>query len=525
MRSSRSRPARLRYAVLASAAALALSACSREIPVAPEAACAPARTLSLAPGEYAALTAAEAACVELAPHRGAEYVLAAFDARGVAAARTAAEPHLHDEVTYVLDHGAPDAARMQRVPVGNGAHGAAPPRDVRYFRGTAEEAGTDPFARRSPWQMDERFPVHRMQGTPAVARVVRVFPGVVFAVIDDEATSHASRLIGDTETAMEFLLREGFDDLVRAYGAARPVTSAGSGQLLVLFGAWDPAYGAGATWTLRPEGAGTAYSYVWMNLDVRPQVQDQFRWYDFPTYRLKVLAHELTHAWQDRYLAEAGLGEGSAWGAEGSADMMAMHYLRRFLGIGHAANWDWSGRLSAPNRLVAYALEPAGTRGRVNQGYFDASSMLRDLKGRMVRAGADERDALAELARGALEGWHGHDAGVPRPGIAGRVRGALGAGWRADEAVLLWTLTQALDDATSNPDLNNPAYRAAGARGAPYAWPAAADDVRLGAPFHRAFTAAGGASAFIRINDPGSGGVVSARSSHPDAVWMLARGR
>lgn len=150
-----------------------------------------------------------------------------------------------------------------------------------------------------------------------------------------------------------------------------------------------------------------------------------------------MLTHELAHAWQVRHLAETGGGEGPPWGVEGAADLLAMDAVRRFLGIGFASNWAWSGRRSAPNRLVAYALEPADTRGRAARGYFDAASLLRDLQARMVRQGMGEADALALVARGAVEGWHGGDAGAARPGLAGRVRPVLGDAWDPAGAVLL----------------------------------------------------------------------------------------
>lgn len=501
--------------------ALLLGACGAAAPAAPEPGCTPVAIGDLRPGEYASLSAAEAACFQLSGRRGAEYVLAAFDARAVDAARHGPEPALHDAVAYVVDDGSSQA----RPAAAQSRHDAAVHGHVRHARGTAAaDAEPSPFARRTPWREGERFPVHRIAGTLATARVLRTFDGFAFAVIEDEASGRTDKLIAETHGAMEFLLRDGLASMVRAYGAERPVTSEGAGQLLVLFGSWNPDNGAGATWT-HPAGGGTAHSYVWINLDVRPDVNDRFRWYDFPTNRLKVLAHELAHAWQARHLAETGGGSGPAWGAEGAADLLAMDAVRRFLEIGFASNWAWSGRLSAPNRLVAYALEPADTRGRVARGYFDAANLLRDLQARLIRQGMSEADALALVARGAVEGWHGREAGAARPGLAGRVRPVLGAGWEPDAAVLLWTLTQALDDATSNPELNDPGYRDAAAAGSPHAWPAAASTVTLGRAFSRSFQSPAGASAFVRIVDGGEGGVVSARASHDGARWMIARGR
>src|SRR5687768_14648128 len=65
-------------------------------PTAPQgtASCAAQATVDLQPGQTASLTAAQAACFQLAPHAGARYALAGFDARAVEGARGGPEPTL-----------------------------------------------------------------------------------------------------------------------------------------------------------------------------------------------------------------------------------------------------------------------------------------------------------------------------------------------------------------------------------------------------------------------------------------------
>jgi hypothetical protein len=89
--------------------------------------------------------------------------------------------------------------------------------------------------------------------------------------------------------------------------------------------------------------------------------------------------------------------------------------------------------------------------------------------------------------------------------------------------VLLWTLSQALDDDTDAPELNNPVYR--GATGGDYGWKPVVDDVRAGSAFAYQFQRTAGSSFFVRLKDDGQGGTLSARSATPGTRWMIARGK
>ncbi len=323
---------------------------------------------------------------------------------------------------------------------------------------------------------------------------------------------------------------QGFALLDRVFGDRRPATSDASGQLLVVFASWNPDQGAGgATTRALPDGSGIS-SYIWINLENRPGVRDGWGYTDFSSYRLKVLAHELTHAWQMRYAYETqpagarAVSFGPAWSMEGTADLLAIDIVRRSLGVSLTANWDWTGQLRSESKNVTYALEPADTRGRVARGYFDASSFLRDVQVRLARAGMPADDALAEVARGAVEGWFGIDAaGVRRRGLADRVRASLGASWEPADAVLLWTVSQALDDDTDVPALSNPVYR--GAADGDYGWKPVMDDVRAGSAFSYEFQRDAGSSFFVRLKDDGKGGTFSARSATSGTRWMIARGK
>jgi hypothetical protein len=142
----------------------------------------------------------------------------------------------------------------------------------------------------------------------------------------------------------------------------------------------------------------------------------------------------------------------------------------------------------------------------------------------MVRRGTPSDEALAQVARGAMEGWFGIDAaGVRRQGLADRMRAVLGAGWDPADAVLLWTLTQAADDQTDAAELNNPVYDHAADPGDPNAWQAATDEVQAGRGFAYQVTRGAGTSFFVRMKDAGQGGTVSLSATVAGTRWMVAR--
>ena len=165
-----------------------LSACSGgdagspTAPAAPvlAAGCSPTATIDLQPGQTASISAAQAECFRLAPHSGARYALAGFDARAVDGAQAGPEPYLSGDASFLVGDGtgmAPQSAvQMDRL------LGPAPV-------GIRREASADPsspFRRETPWRVGDRFPVKRMDtGEMATARVTRIMGGrYVFALVE-----------------------------------------------------------------------------------------------------------------------------------------------------------------------------------------------------------------------------------------------------------------------------------------------------------------------------------------------------
>lgn len=486
--------------------------------------------LALAIGVPARLDAAQARCLMLAPAAGARYALAFLDPRRVRAAESGPEgaaPGTPQYTVSIAEAGSA-APALGRVSASVSVATGHAPRTAAY-------AGS-PAARTAPWREGDRFELREAGAAPVPARVVRVYGGhLVFALAEGETPAGGEEAwTARADSAFRMLVQHGYPLLERALTANRPVSSPSAGQLLVLARRESSAY-LGASVTVPADGR--AYPYTLVNSA-----------YGFSAAGLlRTLSHEVAHAWQTAWAAEtrpAGtLGTGApAWAVEGNADLLAWATLRRALGIGAAENWEWAGKLNDAS-LAPYALLAAGARGDLTAGYASSASFQADLALRLAQAGTGEEDAVAEVSRGVLEGWFGWDpAGGRRPGLAGRMRARLGAAWEPEAALLGWALSQAADDLTLNPALQNPAFaRVSTAAGdAGLGWlPAAvlrsggqagrADPAAQASLAGNAVTAAAryGSPGYVLIDDDGFGGAymlsASAAGAPLDAAWMIVR--
>jgi hypothetical protein len=374
-------------------------------------------------------------------------------------------------------------------------------------------------------------------GGSAPVRVVKVYGGHLVLAVAEDATPAGGMesWIARADSAFAALLQHGYPLLRSTLSAVAPTTSAASGQLLVV---------------ARPSDDGTLGSAVTVPVGTR-----RFHYVLLNSGQsataaglLKTLAHEVTHTWQERWAEESrpagAVGIGApAWAVEGNADLLAAAVLRRSFSIGLSSNWDWAARMTEPG-VASYAVLAAAARGELTAGYASSASFQTDLLGRLVRAGMSEEAAMAEVTRGVLEGWHGWDrSGGRHTGLAVRMARRLGAGWTPTDGLLGWTLSQAADDLTGNPELQNPAFARVSTAGEATAlgWLPAAT-LRSGGSASRSDPAASatvggnavsvarrqGSPGFVRIEDGGRGGVYTLAAgnlSPEDVAWALVRVR
>lgn len=483
--------------------------------------------LELAVGEARRVTAAEAACLRLGAAPGAQYALAFLDTRQLVRAQAGFEGTAPSPATYVVtitEAGRP-AVAASRAPAYDRS-----PANERVRRTENAAAPGAPTLRSTPWAAGERFSVTDPSlPSPLPVRVVRVYGGHLVLAVADAEGSVSSAWLAHADSAFALMVQHGYPLLSAALGNGRPVTSAGSQQLLVIA---RPDASPYLGETVTGAANGRASSYIYLNSEYGATAAAV----------LRTLAHESTHAWQEQYAAAAGMGGTGAamWALEGTADLVAWATLRRWMGVGMGENYEWATALDDPAR-ASFALLPAGTRGDVTAGYTSAAAFLLDLSAKMEAAGKSENDALAATVRGALEGWYGNDAfGGRHDGLAGRMRSTLGAGWDPADALLRWTLSQAVDDLTTAPSLQNPMFARAStaglARGAGWLAPAV---LRGGSTAMREdmagpATVSGNAASitwrygspnYVRIDDDGFGGAYNLASTVPGVAWMIVRYR
>lgn len=490
--------------------------------------------LRLAVGQAVRLSPEAAACLRFAPAAGAKYALAFLDTRKLRDAEAGFEGYAPSPLAYtvaVAEAGsAAPAAPALRSPAGPSLD-----RDA-----SADASAAPGLVRRSaPWREGERFAVGDVPGAgSATARVVRVYGGhLVLALVEgDEAAGGTAAWLARADSAFARAAESAYPLLRAALTTTLPTTSAGSGQLLVL-----ARRGSGATLgaSVSHTVDGRKQSYALLNTAYETTAAGL----------LKTLAHELAHAWQEQYAWETrpggttASGATTAWAAEGNAELLASVVAARVEGIGLTGNWDWAAGLG-DGRRAAYALLAANARGEFTQGYESGASFQMDLAIRMVRGGRTEDEALAAVSRGALDGWHGYDAhGARRPGLVARMRAGLDAAWEPADALLRWTLSQAVDDLTSNPDLQNHAFRrvSTAGQGPAMGWLAPAllrtgDRAVRGDPGSPAAVSGNAATLtwrygspnYFLIDDRGLGGAYRLSSTAggsplPGVAWMVVR--
>lgn len=444
----------------------------------------------------------------------AEYVVAFVDTRATEKARTQNEGYGDAfsayTVTAALDE---DVAAAPPSPAAAASVSAYRAPDFEVAN--ALPPAGHPTFRETPWRLDERFEIYDagIKGT-RTARVLRIYGGrYVYAWLEGENEPQLAAFMAQLDSAWTAVGTHALPLMRAAYSDADPVTSPGSGQFLTVLRAFGRGDAAG--WTISLEDFGAPR--IWTDLKVIPQSSARLA---------ELVSHELTHAYQAMYMVRTrpgGVGSVAAgaafWGVEGAADLVSFETMRRAAGVPLTANLDLNAPAPSPalQRLVSWGRSHGG---QLTEGYAQAAGFLRWQAALRVRAGDTEDVAVAEVLRGASDGWHGFDhVGAKRAGLAERMRARLGAAWSPEDALLDWALAHAADDRTTAARFQDPTYlrvwQASGASWRPMAsLPVAGGAASTTRPY--------GSPDYLVIHTQGSE-PFAAVSSVPGVRWRILR--
>lgn len=325
--------------------------------------------------------------------------------------------------------------------------GRGTPVDVVTSRGSAEgtcDPSMSPWCRETPWKVGDEMAVDVANGRKAT--VVAIAPPLVMAEWNNEMPLEGEG--GVIEDAVREAAQSVVPMLSAAFDGEVVSTSPGSSQLVLVAQRGS----LSLTYSRPSETASSSLIILSLNPDVADAVG--------AALDIRVVAHELTHAWQFRYLyREAGPDGAWAphWGIEGGADFVALQYLRSRFGISIDANGEAVGENILYTPEDVYWQQVDRSFGDIEAGYQQTEPLLRDLMVRLVRAGMSEPDALSNVAKGAVEGWFGPGNGSSwhPPGMAARMSAGLGRQWDPVTGVLTWVLSDALDDRTTGDTFTN----------------------------------------------------------------------
>jgi hypothetical protein len=412
--------------------------------------------IALGVGAARRLTPQQANCLRLAPRPDAAYAVAWYDPQYSNAARTSGfRPYQNTNVitvsvrdvsalapTSALKAGGGSTAEpavMRRPPTAAAAShavttagGESRHRQPVWEPAPAGSVGSRPDERDRPWTLGETFTVSPLEGGTLQARVAAILDSHFVVAVPVASFDSLTPAILARYDSVGLVFRTHAEPLYRhVLRDARPVSSAASGQLLVLV------YIDGSRYSVGRASA----THIEFRQATNTPFEDLYG----------VFAHEIAHVWDFSYRRAEAERSGSAfrsslWITEGLAFLLGSEAIRRFIGVEFLANTRWR-ELGEP--LRSSSLWHEALRGEnIERGYSDAGSLLRDLTTRIVeRQGTSLDDALRTVLRGGLEGWYGCGlTACSWPGLEGRMRAALGADWNLADGILTYALSQALDD-------------------------------------------------------------------------------
>jgi hypothetical protein len=454
---------------------------------------------------------------------GAEYVLAFYDARLAMGAQTEPEPYNGiDDRFLVIAQDVTGGARTALASVAP-AQFAALPRTADFqvsfpSSGAAQVVG---IPGTGPWSVGDQIPRNRPQCgadcTPYTeARVARVIDDWLVLAVDPSLGADTERVLSLFDQAVPLLRQHGLPLLHAAFTAERPVTTAASEQLVMIFEADVSAVDGNAYSEVRAEGTATH----WIRLEHSADLD--------LGEMLSLLSHELAHTFQFEFMARirplvgSPSSRGAAlWGIEGGAALAETETLRRAVGLPLQGNVDYGATPASQVESWLFGIAAARS-GALPVGYHETAPFLRDLALRRIGRGEPVDVAFREVLRGAVEGWYGVALdGTRRPGLVERMRTRL-PGWEPADAVLTWALSSAADDRIAHPAYQDPTWLRTGdweSRGRGWEHDAL---VQAGSGASARFSVMVGASGYLLVRSPAS--VVELMLTAPETVrWRLLR--
>ncbi|MGD2070290.1 MAG: hypothetical protein PVI57_16560, partial [Gemmatimonadota bacterium] len=392
----------------------------------------PAPADPLAVGE--ARTVGPSFCLRVPPGEPARYAVAKLDRALIEASKVGREPfggasvHAFSLADRSVGAGGPARAPSPRTPPA-----AAGPGPTDALIGTAMPTGAPDraspiFDRSTPWRVGDSFTQDFSPLTsPVEWRVAAVYPPNLVVAIPDADFDQIWRdpIVERVERSFAPVAEERIRAVYEGtFGSsALPVSSAGSGQLVVLV-------------SFLPSGvAGSAGCRVmFLDLDLTGLRPDGtiLEWGPDRTF-LPVLGHELAHSW---HCSRNGFFSGARWVVEGLADFISEEVARVRAGIGIDENRPWQG-------AVDWTQTPIG--GDFRNGYAESAHFLRHLAWTLAWSGLPWEEARRVASKGAEEGWYGRQP-ADGPGLTTRMRERVRSDWDPVEARLDWVLSIAVDD-------------------------------------------------------------------------------
>lgn len=488
------------------------------------------RDVTLAVGAYQELDVTSGLCLQLGAQsdQDAAYALVMFDTRSITRARS---------IPQSLDRPPPataiEVADVSATPkatpryAGPAASEIAPPAlsDVRFAEGAAAAtpAGPPPeyfTFRTTPWSAGDRVAV-RWDADYLLGTVFRTSPSIAWVTLDRENGQRIpSRLVGlDSAEAM---IADTRNLLAETFGVGHPATMPASEQVLVVVSDY-PFPGAAHVGNYFTSTLGLGQGVViWINPGI-PQLPLADSLY----IQSSTVLHEFAHAYQDRFSmmtrCQAGPpcrlldGFSAPWALEGNAvQLMQLAALER-LGVPFPSNIPVRDILRQNLLGNIWFLQP-GALWLFDRGYASSSWLLTQFVARAMEHGASFRDALADVSRGAVEGWVGlQPDGPPATGLDARLRHWVRDTTSMERRVLLEALGIPVDDVVVPSALSHAAIARISDR-----YPAAAS---LTTGEGEAFRVPSATSVFawFQLLDQGRGGSYRIGATPPGWRWAIVR--